>query len=165
MEPKFIFVSEDSVELVAEAIRNANKKTELIVFGSAAGCYEFDDTIKCKLTASNDFECVRIPDITRTVFILFSSGTTGLSKGVELSHETVMKSLIRFEVWGSDFSRSLWYSSVSWISGVVMTLNAIIKGATKIFHKDFEPAKFCRIIEQYEVHHFRLRLLYTLTCP
>lgn len=79
--------------------------------------------------------------------ILCSSGTTGLSKGVQLSHYQCMKFLD-----ASTIKSGLVFSSLYWLSGFVSLSSGLYNGAKRVItHQSFSPEAFFSLVEQYEV--------------
>lgn len=83
--------------------------------------------------------------------IICSSGTTGLSKGVTLSHAQLLDKLIY--LWDSDSDDTiLCFSSLYWLSGLAILIHGIIKGATRIITtEEFSPELALKMIEKYKV--------------
>lgn len=81
---------------------------------------------------------------------MHSSGTTGMPKGVEMSHYCL---LLVSEIKNLDMTNavSIWFSSLYWISGVMMNFKAIAQGAKVIIYPEFDEEMTCLLIEKYKV--------------
>ena len=90
-----------------------------------------------------------------TALQLYSSGTTGLPKGVELSHRSLAAGFERavpecMEYSGDD-SVMLNALPTFHIAGIGMALIAYIHGGTSIMMPEFDPAKVLEAIEQHRI--------------
>lgn len=83
--------------------------------------------------------------------IVCSSGTTGLSKGVCLSHAALLDGFAHFDAFTSN-DVLLSFSSLYWVTGWYMMLAGTIQGATRIITTEsYNPEMHLRLIEQYKV--------------
>lgn len=149
--PKAIFCSEKSVDVVLKAIKEKNCSPVVVVFGKHVGVTSFSDILKnCNDAEVANFRYVELDDIKKTVCIMHSSGTTGMPKGVELSNYTM---LLISEDNNLDMTNAvtLWFSSLYWISGVMLNVKAIAQGAEVIIYPDFDEETTCQLIEKYKV--------------
>lgn len=106
---------------------------------------------------------IALVDGTKTaVAIVCSSGTTGLSKGVCVSHAALLNGVLTSVDMGSaDICFSM--SSIYWISGIVMMLLGSLFHATRIITTErFDPKIFLSIIQKYQVGQTNHRLLNTI---
>ncbi len=96
---------------------------------------------------------VTAPD--ETALQLYSSGTTGLPKGVELTHTNL---LTCFQELGTEFGldpRSIMLNTLPTfhISGVGLGLMTYSLGAQSVFHPDFDPRWILRAFGVYRISH------------
>ncbi|XP_055840538.1 probable 4-coumarate--CoA ligase 3 [Episyrphus balteatus] len=85
----------------------------------------------------------------QTALILCSSGTTGLPKGVCMSHESLMNSLI-FSLNPDD--KLLGFSTIYWVSGIICLVHGTMNNCTRVItDQKFSPELFLKIIEQYKI--------------
>lgn len=96
VRPKMIFITSDAEELIEESLRGEKQSTEIIVFGSSTRNHAFSDFLIAQ-EAEMEFAPFEVADPNDTAVILFSSGTTGLPKGICLSHVGLMKNCILFK--------------------------------------------------------------------
>ncbi|XP_011872345.1 PREDICTED: 4-coumarate--CoA ligase 1-like [Vollenhovia emeryi] len=149
--PKAIFCSEKSVDVVLRALKEKNYSSTVVVFGKHADAVSFSDILKnCNDEEAANFRYVALDDIKKTACIMHSSGTTGMPKGVELSNYTM---LLISEDNNLDMTNvpTLWFSSLYWISGVMLNVKAITQGATVILYPDFDEETTCQLIEKFKV--------------
>ncbi|CAG9855823.1 unnamed protein product [Phyllotreta striolata] len=85
--PKLMFISEEALEFMEGCLSKAGLKPELVVFGASTKYPTFDQFI-VKHPEENDFRPEKI-DHKELALVLFSSGSTGLPKGICLSHRTI----------------------------------------------------------------------------
>lgn len=85
--------------------------------------------------------------------IFCSSGTTGLPKGVSLSHAGLLGIQANFELVQSH-DILLCFSQLYWITGIMTLTWGTLYGATRIITTDkFSPESAFRIIPQYKVSY------------
>ncbi len=99
----------------------------------------------------------RAPDLDETALQLYSSGTTGLPKGVELTHRNLMVSLTQ------SVSRMMGYEGhphvmlnalpTYHIAGVGVGLLTASKGGLSVLYPDFDPAKVVASIAEHRITH------------
>lgn len=83
--------------------------------------------------------------------IICSSGTTGLPKGVGLTHAMLLDNFTKFDDISSD-DIVFAFSSLYWISGISILFGGIAAGAKRIITTDpFSPALFLRLVEKYRI--------------
>lgn len=90
IKPKLIFINTDSVQLIENAINYAECLTQIVVFGSSNKYVTFDEYLK-ESDKEENFRPVAAKSLKETAFVLFSSGTTGLPKGICLTHRGLLK--------------------------------------------------------------------------
>lgn len=153
-KPKIIFADAKCVKDLTEAAKKTNVQTKIVTFEKVPG-YEciYDVMNAQKEKDVENFKPRMIKSIRQTAIIIFSSGTTGMPKGVELCHESVLKSLQLFEsgIFKFDKSLNLYYSSMYWISAVMFKIMGPLMGSTVLIHKDFDPHETCKVIEKFKV--------------
>ncbi|XP_076649557.1 luciferin 4-monooxygenase-like [Halictus rubicundus] len=151
-EPKVIFANEKSVRVILDAAKIEDLEAKVVTFGEYPGTVSFSDVLQghSKPEVAN-FRCQEIEDLSDTAFILCSSGTTGLPKGVELTHRTLLNALNQSPQLRMSDKIPLWFSSLYWISGLFLSFLAITSRVTKIIPPEFQPQKVCEILEKYKV--------------
>ncbi|WP_433475684.1 long-chain-fatty-acid--CoA ligase [Spirillospora sp. CA-142024] len=98
------------------------------------------------------------PD-TGDVFVqLYSSGTTGLPKGVMLTHDNFLASLSATnDKWGIEESSILMVAMPMYhVAGNVLTISVIYNGLTGVLTREPDPTAIARGIERHRVTHIFL---------
>ncbi|XP_016768747.1 4-coumarate--CoA ligase 1 isoform X3 [Apis mellifera] len=151
-QPKVIFVNEGSAEIALEAAKIELHHTKLVCFGYYPGIIPFSETLKYhdKSTVAN-FQCTDIDDPLHTGLIMFSSGTTGMPKGVQLSHKSILNIMELREGFPYGIQTQLWFTPLYWISGSFLNLKSIYFHIKKISAPEFNEKIACEIIEKYKV--------------
>lgn len=146
-EPKFLFVSEEAFEFVSNCIEEADVKTELVVFGSIEGYSQFSEYLQTDDEEQN-FRPVEVNEAD-TALILFSSGTTGLPKGICLSHRS-FTSEINNELFAAPII-GLTFMTFHMISTHMTLVTTVIYGSAIVLCKNIETKLLWEIIEKYKV--------------
>ncbi|XP_063701008.1 probable 4-coumarate--CoA ligase 1 [Culicoides brevitarsis] len=157
-KPKVVFVEMNVVEKIQISIEKLKLDTKIFCFTDIEGRTSagitpvnnfFKKTLEFKI---EDYLPARIDDTTKhTAVIICSSGTTGLSKGVCLSHAQVVSQTLRFwKVYEED--KIFAFSSLYWITGVTVLLMGTVEGAIRInTTKPFTPQNFFEIVQRNKV--------------
>ncbi|CAH1975492.1 unnamed protein product [Acanthoscelides obtectus] len=159
MQPKVIFISQEMLKDFETYMEKAQvKPAYTIVFGESRGQYmSFDEFLKPNIK-ERQFKVYETSNPKKTAVVVFSSGTTGLPKGICLNHYTLLKQSGSFrddwpEIINSDTVDSviLLYSTLYAISAVGTLIGAVLKGEAKVLCKSFNAKRFFEIVEKYKV--------------
>lgn len=149
--PKVIFCNESVVHTVLQAMREKKYSPKLVVFGNHPNATSFASILSGYSDSQvMDFRYVENDDIKRGLCIIHSSGTTGMPKGVELSNFALL-SILEDNAIDMNDTVPLWFSSLYWVSGIILNLKAIGQGAKLIIYPEFDPKMTCILIEKYKV--------------
>lgn len=92
VQPKFIFVQVESIDLLERVTHTVSKDSELIVFGETLKHIPFSTLLTSNHQEEN-FKPYEVKSIWDTAIILFSSGTSGLPKGICLNHYALLNQM------------------------------------------------------------------------
>jgi len=99
----------------------------------------------------------RVPDLDDTALQLYSSGTTGLPKGVELSHRNLKASMVDATPLAIAYQGPpdvmLNALPTYHIAGVGVALLTASKGGMSVLYPDFDPAKVVAAIAEHRITH------------
>lgn len=151
VKPKLLFVSDGSEELIETCVDAIQLKTEIIsVSLSSHNEYDTIEQILKRTTMEKDFEPFLVDDLSTICSILFSSGTTGLPKGICLSHNTILAPLSIFPAVILNWV-ILNYATFYWISCVFNLAMSIQMGSARLLIKQFKKENHWAICAKYNV--------------
>ena len=124
--------------------------TELFVFGEAEGAMPFSSLLE----SEGPVPSVKINPLEDLVALPYSSGTTGLPKGVMLTHHNLVSNMRQME--GLDYFTEndtlLCVLPLFHIYGLVVILNmGLYLGATIVMMPRFDLEQFLKTVSQYRV--------------
>lgn len=93
VRPKVIFVQNASLPLIKEASSKLDFKIDIVDMNSSSDCIAFEQFLKASEWEST-FQPELVNDINDTKLILFSSGTTGMPKGICCTNYGIMGNVI-----------------------------------------------------------------------
>ncbi|XP_014235992.1 luciferin 4-monooxygenase-like [Trichogramma pretiosum] len=153
--PKIMFCSEETVQVVEKVLSAKNYKIKVVVFGNIIGYQSLSHIMNAEDNKTVlQFVPPRLKNLQNKAVILFSSGTTGFPKAVAFSYGSlnhILNNCIRNAMAPST---CLWYSSLYWITGLYYMISSIINKDTRIVHRKFTPIETCELIEKYKVNWF-----------
>jgi acyl-CoA synthetase (AMP-forming)/AMP-acid ligase II len=146
---RFLVTSPQFIEKALEAAAHS-KVEELFVFGEAENATPFDSL----LDGDGEVPHVEIKARTDLVALPYSSGTTGLPKGVMLTHYNLVANMRQMD--GLDYFHAddtlLCVLPLFHIYGLVVVLNmGLHMGATIVLMPRFDLEQFLGLIQKYRV--------------
>ena len=140
-----------AVECVDRAVDAAGRSgvREVFAFGEAAGATPFSSL----LAADGDHPAVSIDPAADVALLPYSSGTTGLPKGVMLTHRNLIADICQLDVPQALGEEEVVFAVPPFfhIYGVLLMNLALAKGATLVTLPRFELAAFLRAVEEHRV--------------
>ena len=149
-----LFTSQELIDKANIAIKSSSIR-ETYVFGEEDGVNSFDQLLHEK---SNDqFTEVSIDPNKDTAVLPYSSGTTGLPKGVMLTHRNLIAHNVQAKnqidaTNPSEKDTLIAVLPFFHIFGMTVNMNlGLTSGSTLVIMRGFEPTQFLQLIEKYRV--------------
>ena len=146
---RFLLTLPGCIDKASEAAKDAGIE-ELFVFGSAEGATSFDTL----MVDNGRAEQVEIDPLEDLVALPYSSGTTGLPKGVMLTHHNLVANLRQMEGlrYFYETDTLICVLPLFHIYGLVVVLNmGLYSGATVVMMPRFELEAFLQAVQDYNV--------------
>src|SRR4029078_3771823 len=146
---RFLVTLPSCAEKAGEAIADAGVE-DLFVFGNAPGATSFDSL----LVDNGRAEQVAVNPLDDLVALPYSSGTTGLPKGVMLTHHNLVSNLCQMEglCYFYETDTLICVLPLFHIYGLVVFLNmGLYTGATVVTMPRFELESFLKAVQDYDV--------------
>lgn len=146
---RFLVTVPGCTDKAGEAAQDAGIE-ELFVFGSAPGATSFDTL----LVDNGRTEQVEIDPMKDLVALPYSSGTTGLPKGVMLTHHNLVSNIRQMEglCYFYEDDVLICVLPLFHIYGLVVVLNmGLYTGATVVTMPRFDLESFLKAVQDYEV--------------
>ncbi|XP_063707005.1 probable 4-coumarate--CoA ligase 1 [Culicoides brevitarsis] len=151
--PKVVFCETFNLETVKNALKSASLNAEVILLGETLEGQDHVTSLLQKVDGVIEKHYIPTkieqPE-THPVVIVCSSGTTGQSKGVCLSHSHI---IVQAEQFGDlcEEDTLLCFSSIYWVSGYMTLVMGTLVGSQRIITTEpYSPATMCRIVEKYK---------------
>ncbi|KAJ8947580.1 hypothetical protein NQ318_010092 [Aromia moschata] len=158
VQPKVIFVGSDAVEFMEKNVTESKVTTELVVFGDSEKYPNFSEYLKPQPHEAN-FRPVDV-DADDTALIMFSSGTTGMPKGICLSHRSILlripTSHLHVVKIDTDPMVALLFTTFYWISAVACFIEIVVHGDSIVVRQSFDPVQAWKDIDRYKVTYLFL---------
>ncbi|XP_055524351.1 probable 4-coumarate--CoA ligase 1 [Wyeomyia smithii] len=152
VRPKVVFCDTETLQEMLLACDLVELKPRIIVMGDKVTGFDHVDDLLVPSDAENYFVPVNISDPSKHCAIMVcSSGTTGRSKAVCLSHSICIVHVANFfDCYPDDTIFA--FSSLYWLSGLIMLLVGTIWGATRVITRNTFSSKLAvDIVERFRV--------------
>ncbi|XP_022817593.1 4-coumarate--CoA ligase 1-like [Spodoptera litura] len=151
--PKLLFASELALQRHLATFKSQSSIEKIIQLNgkaAASGILEYKSV--GVPTNPNEYEPVEVEGWKDIAYILYSSGTTGLPKGVMLSHLNVLYSAASFEI-ENPLENVVLLTIVPWYHayGLMSTINYILIKRKLVYLNGFNPVKYLTSIQEYKV--------------
>ncbi|XP_072937481.1 luciferin 4-monooxygenase-like [Epargyreus clarus] len=156
-KPRFIFCSPQAYENHGKTFSSLTHIKKIIIYGDHApndvilyNYLAYAQSGGKKYVDYDEFETVDVLGANDLVFILYSSGTTGLPKGVMLTHLNMLTMSLQPEDNSKDAKVLVvtpWHHAL----GLVGCFSYLTAGRSVIFMPRFEPGLYLKTIEKYQV--------------
>lgn len=170
VKPKAIFVSSNASDLVKKSAEDVLPDLEIIVFDHEGKTTNGFSAFLAETLSKEDvenFKPVPAGSVKDTAVILFSSGTTGLPKGICVTHygiawqsnaaELILSLQNNYltvhygDSEGVAKNVLLTFASLYWISTVLVLTTSLLKGFTRLIVPEFNAKTVWNYIEKYQV--------------
>lgn len=149
VKPRMIFFSENATDLIETVVKDAKLDAMTIVFGESNVHTPFSEFNKPR-NFETEFEPLKI-DNEETAVIFFSSGTTGLAKGIEISHHHLIYTAKLNEIFGMDNSSTFNMASMYWISSVISLMSVFNYGGARVNCQSCSVDELWGVLAKYKV--------------
>ncbi|MBW1868130.1 MAG: AMP-binding protein [Deltaproteobacteria bacterium] len=144
-DTKLVFFSQEHKERLTAAVNKVDRDIKLI---------EIDIDSKSIFPEDHDLSDIPLPDVTEEddALLLYTSGTTGLPKGVILSHKNVVAGA-QYTAMAHDLTpedRALCSLPLYHINGEVVTaVTPLVSGGSVVMPHKFRTSDFWELISEY----------------
>uniref|UniRef100_A0A1Q3FND9 Putative acyl-coa synthetase n=2 Tax=Culex tarsalis TaxID=7177 RepID=A0A1Q3FND9_CULTA len=152
VKPNLVFCESETLVEMIPACKLAGIDPKVIVLGDKVTGYSYVEDLLVPTGSESDFVPVHLDNPSKELAVLLcSSGTTGRSKAVSLSHSICIANVANFfECHSSEVTFA--YSSLYWLSGLLMVLSGTLAGATRIITRDpFSVQRTVDIVLRFRV--------------
>ncbi|KAK4879464.1 hypothetical protein RN001_007610 [Aquatica leii] len=138
-KPKVIFALSESIPMIESVINRIGTNTTVIVFDSNASHIPFSSVLAaCTKNEISSFSPTPVKSLDDIAIVFFSSGTTGLSKGICHKHYSLFCQSINNAESGFNFDLSFGYYSPYWTVYVTCLCTSIITGTARLIVPKFD---------------------------
>ncbi|ELT94820.1 hypothetical protein CAPTEDRAFT_20304 [Capitella teleta] len=160
---KFIYSTNAHADIVFEVAKECPSLKELIFLGGRTGCVDFHHLLN---DDGSHFPSVHINPVDDVAVLPYSSGTTGLPKGVMITHYNIVSQIMQFTheayvdqemVATDEQSVVLGFLPFFHCYGMLGVMTAtLLQGNRLVTLPRFEPTLFLETIQKYKVNSLLL---------
>lgn len=147
VNPKMIFACADGKKLVDAVLsKNTNLKCQVVLLEGEDFAEYQKETV-----GEKEFLPVAVEAQKTVAFIMFSSGTTGLPKGIELTHYGIDYGAAVMRFAGIKGDAILHFSSLYWVSAVFLMTLKFQSGGRTVVCRQFNPDTVFKTLSECKV--------------
>uniref|UniRef100_A0A1Q3FMI4 Putative acyl-coa synthetase n=1 Tax=Culex tarsalis TaxID=7177 RepID=A0A1Q3FMI4_CULTA len=152
VKPKVVFCDSETLNEMLAACEVTSITPKIILLGNKIAGYTHVEDLLLPTGIEDSFVPTHFQNPDKQPAILVcSSGTTGRSKAVSLSHSICIAHVASFYGFQSD-DVAFAYSSLYWLSGLIMLLAGTAMGATRIITREtFTVQRTLDIVQRFRV--------------
>ena len=145
---KLVFAAHELADKVRAAIAEAGRPIELVTIGTTAGARSLDS-----IARDAEPPAVVIDPAVDVAVLPYSSGTTGLPKGVMLTHRNLVANLVQLEaIESADLRALVGVLPFFHIYGMVVILSfGLMRGLTVVTLPRFEFEPFLKVLQDWRI--------------
>ncbi|XP_044743330.1 4-coumarate--CoA ligase-like [Chrysoperla carnea] len=145
-EPKVIFCDHECTKLMKELVTEIKLKSKIVTFET-----DFKSYLEPLNSAEEDNFVTETVDVFNDIlYIVCTSGTTGLIKGVTITHNAFYIASNTCILVMENDSPILYYSPLSWISAMLLINAAALNGVSRMIC-EYNPTRNLEIILEYKI--------------
>ncbi|CAG9789350.1 unnamed protein product [Diatraea saccharalis] len=160
-KPKYIFVSPIAAQNIYDACQTAKFVEKLIMYGeyNVVPSIMYKSLVKEHVNA-DEFVLENVNGKEDTLAIMLSSGTTGLPKGVMLTHVNILTSIAHMKyyfttsmnIYKHQIKNSM--TLIPWFHayGFITTFTMMAEHLTTVFLIRFDPQQYLETIQKYKIN-------------
>ncbi|XP_064213708.1 luciferin 4-monooxygenase isoform X2 [Tribolium castaneum] len=163
VRPKMLFVVPEVAKTIESIAKELDLDSEIVVFGRSNTFTEFSEFLRPH-DNEKQYKPVKIDNLFDTAVIYFSSGTSGLPKGICINHYAFITLVLTTTytenpdlLYMASQARRvafpltiLTYTSMYWISAGTLVVSSVIDGFCRLVCSDFDGAKIWDFFERYK---------------
>ncbi|KAG7204102.1 hypothetical protein KM043_001951 [Ampulex compressa] len=153
ISPKVVFANAAHAGNLVQAAKEEKLDVRVVVIGKKEGYLTLDEIIDGQSSAEVEaFTCTPAKNLRDVAVICCSSGTTGLPKGTQLSHESLVGSITPIEEARIAGEIVLWTPTIRWHYGLTLMIEAVTSYAKCILMPDSDDETLMfKYAEKYQV--------------